>query len=114
QSWAVSSPAIALTPLPESRRCGYHRGMASEPYLIRLATRLSSGLERLEPQRRARHRAFILSRQQSDGGFMGREGDSDLYYTSFAVRSLVLLGGLTPTECDTIGRFVRANVDRRM
>ncbi|MHC4877512.1 MAG: prenyltransferase/squalene oxidase repeat-containing protein [Planctomycetota bacterium] len=57
--------------------------------------------------RRARHRAFVLSQQQHDGGFGGREGDSDLYYTSFAVRSLAMLGGMTREECDSIAGFLR-------
>lgn len=34
---------------------------------------------------------FVLSRQQADGGFAGREGGSDLYYTDFAARVLGLL-----------------------
>lgn len=80
--------------------------MTNDPYLISLGTRVTTGLARLEPERRARHRQFILSRQQRDGGFKGREGDSDLYYTSFAVRGLAVLGGLTTDEAQQIGRFI--------
>lgn len=68
--------------------------MSELPYLLRLGTRLTSGLSGLEPARRDRHRNFLLSFQMEDGGFRGREGDSDLYYTSFAVRGLMLLGGM--------------------
>lgn len=80
--------------------------MTNDPYLISLGTRVASGLTRLAPERRERHRRFILSRQQTDGGFKGREGDSDLYYTGFAVRGLAVLGGLTSDEAQRIGRFL--------
>lgn len=80
--------------------------MTDEPYLIALGTRVASGLTRLTPERRERHRRYILSRQQANGGFLGREGDSDLYYTSFAVRGLAVLGGLTTDEAHRIGGFV--------
>jgi len=79
---------------------------ASEPYLVRLAERLANGLSRMDETRRDRHRSFIQSCQQSDGGFGGREGDSDLYYTSFAVRSLGMLGGMTTDEAKSIGRYL--------
>ena len=80
--------------------------MTNDPYLISLGTRVTTGLARLMPERRERHRQFILSRQQRDGGFKGREGDSDLYYTSFAVRGLAVLGGLTTDEAKQIGSFL--------
>lgn len=80
--------------------------MTNDPYLITLGTRITTGLRRLEPSRRERHRQFLLSRQQRDGGFKGREGDSDLYYTSFAVRGLAVLGGLTIDEAKQIGSFL--------
>ena len=34
---------------------------------------------------------FVLSRQQPDGGFAGREGAADVYYTDFAIRVLAML-----------------------
>ncbi len=70
--------------------------MSQLPYLIRLAERLTAGLRYLPSERRQRHRDFLLSKQLPDGGFTGREGGSDLYYSSFAVRGLQLLGELTP------------------
>lgn len=78
----------------------------SEPYLIQLGNRIASGLSRLDSERRDRHREFILSRQGRDGGFPGREGDSDLYYTSFAVRGLAVLGGMSADEAQRIGGFL--------
>jgi geranylgeranyl transferase type-2 subunit beta len=80
--------------------------MTNAPYLISLGTRVAAGLARLEPERCERHRRFILSKQRTDGGFVGREGDSDLYYTSFAVRGLAVLGGLSADEAQRIGRFL--------
>lgn len=85
-----------------------HSPMTNDPYLISLGTRVAAGLAKFAPERRERHRQFILSRQQHDGGFKGREGDSDLYYTSFAVRGLAVLGGMTTNEAQQIGRFLSA------
>ena len=79
----------------------------TEPYLMRLAQRLTSGLAPMDDERKSRHRQFIQSKQQRDGGFGGREGDSDLYYTSFAVRGLGMLGGLTAAECQSVAKFLR-------
>jgi len=79
---------------------------SSEPYLVRLAERLANGLSRMEEPRRERHRSFILSCQQSDGGFGGREGDSDLYYTSFAVRAFGMLGGMSADEAKSVGAYL--------
>ena len=80
---------------------------SSEPYLVRLANRLATGIAPMAAERQTRHRAFVLKQQQHDGGFGGREGDSDLYYTSFAVRCLAMLGGMSRDECDSVARFLR-------
>jgi len=42
--------------------------------------------------------AFVRSCQQADGGFCGRAGTSDLYYTSFAVDALTALRAELPEE----------------
>jgi geranylgeranyl transferase type-2 subunit beta len=81
--------------------------MPDEPYLLRLGARLTGGLARMTDERRQRHRAFVISQQMPDGGFRGREGDSDLYYTGFAVRSLMVLGGMTPAECERVTEYLR-------
>jgi len=80
---------------------------SNEPYLIRLANRLTEGLSGIDDERRQRHRDFIRSQQADDGGFRGREGDSDLYYTGFAVRSLAILGGLSPADCERVGGYLK-------
>lgn len=63
-------------------------------YLEDLTVRLAVGVSRLDEKTRSRHASFLIAKQQPDGGFAGREGGSDLYYTSFALRSLALLGEL--------------------
>lgn len=49
-----------------------------------------------------------------DGGFRGREGDSDLYYTSFAVRGLAMLGELDHERAARIGQFLGASDPLRL
>ena len=79
---------------------------ASVPYLLQLSQRLGDGLRGLPEETRDRHRQFVLSRQMSDGGFAGREPGSDLYYTGFAVRTLAMLGGLSPRDCDSLSPYL--------
>jgi geranylgeranyl transferase type-2 subunit beta len=88
--------------------------MSDVPYLIKLGNRLARGLQTLDAPRRQRHRDFLLSQQMPDGGFRGRDGDSDLYYTGFAVRALFMLGALSATDCDRIGRFLWAHSPERL
>lgn len=80
--------------------------MTSAPFLVRLAQRLTDGLQDFPDDRRERHRQFVLNQQDPDGGFRGREGDSDLYYTAFAVRCLGLLGGMSDDECRPIADYL--------
>ncbi len=82
--------------------------MPSEPYLLRLGRRLSSGLATLPVETRARHQAFVLSRQNADGGFSGREAGSDLYYSGFAVRTLAVLSVLSEDNCRRIADYLRS------
>lgn len=92
--------------------------MSAEPYLIQLGNRLSTGLSRLEPERKERHRRFILSRQTDDGGFCGRDTpeeeidddfrrESDLYYSAFAVRGLAILNVITPEDCERVAGYLK-------
>jgi geranylgeranyl transferase type-2 subunit beta len=87
--------------------------MASETYLQALTTRLADGLARLPEETRARHVAFLHGRQNADGGFPGREGGSDLYYTGFALRGLAALDGLTPEVCRPAAGFLRDSLTRQ-
>ena len=81
--------------------------MPAEPYLTRLTTRLLDGIERLPAEVRERHTAYLLGSQNPDGGFSGREGGSDLYYTGFALRSLAVLQALNPATCSKAAGFLR-------
>jgi len=78
-----------------------------DSFLLRLTKRLTSELRRLDPERAARHVNFTLRFQQADGGFAGREGGSDLYYTSFAVRTLALLDALDHSRCQNIATYLK-------
>lgn len=79
----------------------------TEPYLTRLTNRLLDGIERLPADLKARHAAYLLAAQNADGGFSGREGESDLYYTGFALRSLAVLQALTPEVCENAAGFLK-------
>lgn len=64
-------------------------------YLAELTKRLLAGMSAVDSLRRQRHASFLTRLQNADGGFSGRQGPSDPYYTSFALRGLALAGGLT-------------------
>jgi geranylgeranyl transferase type-2 subunit beta len=76
--------------------------MTAEPYLPRLTARLADGVRRLDVDQR--------ERQGPDGGWSGREGGSDLYYTGFALRGLAVLDALTPEVCDRAAGFLRRSL----
>ena len=76
-------------------------------YLGELTLRLAAGAMRLPENFRRRHSDFILSARADDGGFRGREGEGDLYYTGFAVRGLALLGNLDPSTAEGISQFLQ-------
>ncbi len=90
----------------------------AHPYLFRLDERISRGLARWDVASRERHRQFILTQQNSDGGFGGRglpvefanaepEGrESDLYYTAFAIRALSALKLFTPADAHQVARYL--------
>jgi geranylgeranyl transferase type-2 subunit beta len=78
-----------------------------EPYLLRLTTRLAKGLSRLPEGFRERHAGYLAARQNPDGGFPGREGGSDLYYTGFALRGLAVVDALTREIANRAADFLR-------
>src|SRR5437764_9659927 len=83
------------------------------PYLNDLQTRLADGLARQPPALRDRHERFLRKRQNADGGFSGREGESDLYYTGFALRGLAVLDALTPEICARAAEYLRGSLASR-
>ena len=80
--------------------------MTENPFLFRLAERVHSGAERLPSELRIKSREAVLREQKADGGWGGREGDSDLYYTSFAIRSLTMLEAFDGTILDRATEFL--------
>ena len=83
-------------------------------YLFSLAERLTAGLATLDEARRERHAAFFRSQQKPDGGYRGREGDADLYYTGFAVRGLAILGRFHGADADRLAGFLRTHDVNRL
>src|SRR5258708_3107240 len=79
-------------------------------YLQDLTLRLATGLEYMPDAWRSRHAHYLQVAQRSDGGFSGREGPSDLYYTSFAVRGLALLGHLAPEVAERTAGFLKTRL----
>src|SRR5437762_13171912 len=87
--------------------------MGTAGYLQRLTERLAEAVARLPSETRARHARYLRSRQNPDGGFSGREGGSDLYYTGFALRGLALLDALTPEIVGPAAEFLRESLTRQ-
>ncbi len=77
-------------------------------YLPRLMVRLTIGAAQLPDTVCQMHADYVLSRQRPDGGWSGREGESDLYYTSFALRSLAILGLLDGDVARRSADFLRS------
>jgi geranylgeranyl transferase type-2 subunit beta len=84
--------------------------MTTEPYLQRLTGQLIDGADRLSPDFRRRHAVWVATRQNPDGGFSGRAGGSDLYYTGFALRTLAVLQHLEADICERTANFLRGRL----
>lgn len=83
-------------------------------YLVNLTLRLAAGAQRLPAELSARNAAYLAECQHPDGGFAGRRGTSDLYYTGFAVRGLALVGGLTKQRAQGVAAFLGSQLDRSL
>ena len=81
--------------------------MDSVGYLSRLEQELAAGVPELPTSFRAKQLRYVLSEQQTDGGFAGRQPGSDLYYTNFAVRILALLDAPGAGPWCRTGRYLR-------
>ncbi|MDG2384988.1 MAG: terpene cyclase/mutase family protein [Pirellulaceae bacterium] len=79
-------------------------------YLESLTVRLALATAQLPTEVRARHAHFLTESQRDDGGFAGREGDSDLYYTGFGLRSMAILGLLDGEIADRAANFLRTRM----
>ena len=76
-------------------------------YLQNLTIRLAQGVGKLPDSVRQMHVDYFLAAQRPDGGFGGREGESDLYYTTFAMRGLSISGELYGDVADRIEVFLK-------
>ncbi|QDU94861.1 prenyltransferase/squalene oxidase repeat-containing protein [Lignipirellula cremea] len=82
-------------------------------YLEELTVRLAAGAGLLPDDVRSSHIDYFLSLQQPDGGFAGREGGSDLYYTGFGLRALAILGELYGETAERCAAFLRGKLTGR-
>src|SRR5262249_9283984 len=89
-------------------RCPHERDPPAM-YLQQLTQRLAQGMAPLPQAERDRHVAYLQKAQNADGGFSGRLGGSDLYYTGFALRSLAVLNALTPEIFEKAASFLRSS-----
>jgi len=79
-------------------------------YLEALTLRLAAGIAALSEEFRSVQSRYVLSAQREDGGFAGREGGSDLYYTGFALRSLAMLGELYGPPAERAAAFLTSRL----
>ena len=79
-------------------------------YLEELTIRLTTGIGELPEKVREKHAAFLKKAQSEDGGFAGREGGSDLYYTGFALRAMAILGELYGPVAERAAAFLKGRL----
>jgi len=79
---------------------------------MNLVVRLATGLEKISADERERSSRFFLSQQQADGGFCGRAGGSDLYYTAFALRGLAILGCDDEPMAERAAQYLRSQLQQ--
>ncbi len=79
-------------------------------YLQELTIRLAGGIARLPETIREQNGAFLKQSQQADGGFGGKQGESDLYYTAFALRGLSITGELYGQIAENAAGFVTSRL----
>lgn len=76
-------------------------------YLTDLTLRLAAGAALIDPEIRQAHGSWLLRQQRPDGGFAGREGESDPYYTAFALRGLLIVDGIDQEVAQRAAGFFR-------
>jgi len=82
-------------------------------YLANLMLRLAAGVGELPEEVRLRHAAYLAALQRDDGGFAGRQGPNDPYYTSFGLRGLVMLGHLSDSAAQRTAALLQSGLRRR-
>ena len=83
------------------------------PYLTDLTLRLAAGASKLDRDLVAKHARWLRDQQRADGGFAGREGESDPYYTAFALRALWIADALDRSVGERAAAFLRSRMSRR-
>ena len=83
-------------------------------YLESLALRLALGAAALPEGFRAAQAAFLAAAQQPDGGFPGRRGESDCYYTGFGLRAMGILGALDEAVASRAAGFLATQISRQL
>lgn len=85
----------------------------SGSYLQELTLRLAVGAAAIDPAIRNQHAQWLRAQQRPDGGFAGREGDSDPYYTAFALRGLWIFDALDDDVGSRAAAFLRQRLSSR-
>ena len=85
----------------------------SVPYLQELTIRLALGASQFDPALRDRHADWLRQQQRPDGGFAGREGESDPYYTAFALRGLWILDALDAGTGNRAATFLKQRLSHK-
>lgn len=75
-------------------------------FLQLLRDDVRDGLNRAPAGYREKHMRWIAAQEHSGGGFKNRRGNAELYYTTFALRSLAALNGLTPEIAQRAATFL--------
>lgn len=83
-------------------------------YLTDLTLRLAWGAARLDPETRDTNREWLRSQQRADGGFAGREGASDPYYTAFGLRGLLIVDGIDAEVAERAAQFVEGQLSKSL
>lgn len=89
-------------------------GSAPDVKLIERFARLTGAVAALEAELRARQAAYLAAAQRPDGGFAGRLGESDCYYTAFGLTGLLWLGELNERRAARAATFVASQATRAL
>ena len=85
----------------------------SIPYLQEMTLQLAVGAAQLDSTIRDHHASWLIDQQRADGGFAGREGESDPYYTAFALRALWILDALDGDVGGKAAAFLRQRLTHK-
>jgi geranylgeranyl transferase type-2 subunit beta len=83
-------------------------------YLAKISIRLAEGAAAFSEEFRRRHGGYLKAAVNDDGGFSGRQGSSNAYYTSFALRGLAMLGCLDAAAASRAAGFLRRQLAGKM